>query len=284
MRIESESDAKRIRRERRLCYLCGRPLPRNGRRSSRFVSREHVIPKCVSGEAPAESKDAWLLILDVHKHCEEAYKASMDELLGMIQKIHEVDPAEVPKNHIGRLSRSVERVDTASGESEIGIRAEAFIKGAWTWIRGLHYALYDEYISDQVRHRLYPPVPEFNTHSRSGLQEQICQSSRRAATIYNILDRSEERGKWDGVIAWGHRIRYRCVWIDRGDLGQELARKQGRFMCAWALDIPGARRWSSSLVPSPRSWHGVYERPRVPDGALVLDKNDLERNVWSLGL
>jgi hypothetical protein len=84
MRILNQREAARQRKNVSFCYICGKNLHSSSGKSHNVVTKEHVIPRALLGEAPA--LNAWPVLLDVHEKCERSYKRKQDHWLALYAK------------------------------------------------------------------------------------------------------------------------------------------------------------------------------------------------------
>lgn len=138
------------------------------------------------------------------------------------------------------------------------------LRGVWTWIRGLHMALYGEYIDDSNPSLVLPPVPGFGMFGSNSQERQHDLQEQYALNTMGIVHAGIVNDRWDGIDAWGERLRYRCVWYQ----GQGRGFKS--WMCFWALNYPDVLKWSGSVTKRVRPWHGLYGRPSLPPDASVV--------------
>ena len=260
-----------VSRRLEYCYICGKSLPirpQPGRK--KLITREHVIPKAFLGDPPASKGDRWAVVLDVHRDCEESGKQKVDHWLRLFQDMHEKPPCDWPEaGHIRGLP--IEPgflVDPFAGTSVPLFRgAEELFEGVWRWIRGLHAAIYAQFLPKDAWHFCYPPVAAFS--SRAG-GPSVQETEQQSSLIRAIMQLACSKDRWDGVIAWGGASEYKCVWWFCRGL------KNPSWVCFWTLQLPGLAKWSQHLFSQgqERPWHGNYVRNEQPAGASFLSSSD----------
>lgn len=250
------------------CYVCGKPLPPRGPGFKKQVIGEHVVPRNLLGEAPPT--DAWAVELDVHRHCEEVAKSVDDSLLSLLLKINTTDAAEWPDpGHVRNLDFEMLAFVPNDGSFAIPAfgNADRVLKGAWTWIRGLHSALYREALALDATWCVFPPVPACSTSGGLSMSDAETHSFVCRAT----LQLGVKCDKWDGIDAWGQRLQFRCVW-------KHVPKEHGgpAWWCFWGLLFPGVLEWSRNVLGSglERPWHGHYVVSELPAGASYLVSED----------
>lgn len=231
-RIGTQKGMRVARSNIDFCYICGRPLPPRGPGFKKQTIGEHVVPRNLLGEAPP--KNAWAVELDVHRRCEQTTKSIDDTLLSLLQKISTTDASEWPDaGYVRQLD--FEMVALTSTDNSYAVpafgNADRVLKGAWTWIRGLHAALYQAHLSANRYHREHPPVPAFGTADEGIPLDVAEQFSAICGFAIGVGIRC---GKWDGIDAWGGRMRYRCVWKKAPEKIKET-----KWLCTWGLMFPG---------------------------------------------
>lgn len=268
-RVLTQSEMQEARSHIDFCYVCGNPLPQRGPGFRKQVVGEHVVPRNLLGQPPR--RDAWAVVLDMHPACEETAKRVDDDLLSVLQKINTNDRADWPDaGHVRNLD--FEMVVATIGDGSRGIpafgNAEPVLKGAWTWIRGLHAALYGEFLPAEADHCAFPSVPACSTTGGITMQDAeehgfVCREAVRLGV---------RRGKWDGVVAWGSRLSYRCVW-------KHVPPEYGgpTWFCFWGLLFPGVLEWSRTVLPPghERPWRGHYASTILPNRASILVQDDI---------
>lgn len=78
MRISTQSEAAKRRRDVSFCYMCGESLDRE---NINTLTKEHIVPKAFLQCAPSTAEAKWPILLDVHKKCECSYKRTRDHWL-----------------------------------------------------------------------------------------------------------------------------------------------------------------------------------------------------------
>jgi hypothetical protein len=212
--------------------------------------------------------------LDVHKACETKHKQPVDHLLNLLQTMNITPvPAWPDSGHLHRLNLRPLILVAPNGRNAVPVfgNAREVIQGAWTWVRGLHAALYSEYLPENANPCVLPPVPAFSSTGGVTMQE----AEGMSFVCRGAVDLAIKHNKWDGVSAWGNRLRYRCVWTYLPpEFGDPL------WSCCWALLFPGVLEWSRTVLPAgaERPWHGMYTCRALPAGACHLVSEDFPRS------
>ncbi len=269
-RILTQKAMREARSQVDFCYLCGELLPPKGTpgRPAK-ITGEHVVPRGLLGAAPND--DAWVVELDVHRQCEATKKQRDDSMLTLLQRIH-VDPVKGwPRGgHLRALNLQPGLIFPGGGVAPIPAfqGLECILPGAWTWVRGMHAALYARFLPDDVHHAAMPPVPACDSE-RDPSMEIAEKGSWLFRTFVQV---SVDRAKWDGVSAWGNRLLYRCAWYHCPGTPAHPP-----WVCFWTLVFPGVLQWSRGVLgdADKRPWHGFYTLNARPANASVLDSTDL---------
>jgi hypothetical protein len=268
IRISSQNEMQVACRAVRFCYLCGEPLPARNQQDRKLVCREHVIPKTLLGDPPLDRVQRWPVKLDVHKGCDKKYKAGTDDLAALLHCINVHPKEQWPKpKHIQRLGLSLVRVHSLLGGPSLPAfgNAQKPVSAVWMWVRGIHAALYREYLPESAPHTILAPVPGFNA---SAGPSALRQTVERSAIVRAPVEYGVRTGRADGLSAWGGQVSYECVWFPPVDehCGDVWA-------CFWGLIFPGVSTWSRTVLPPGQEcpWHGLYTTNCLPDGATVLE-------------
>ena len=269
-RILAQKQMQIVRSEVTFCYICGQPLPEKGSGYKQNVIGEHIVPRSLLGDPPTSETERWAVVLDVHRRCEADDKKFTDNLLNLLQQMSTKPFDEWPK--FGHL-RSNLRLRPIEFQFSGGEKLPAFTNvqhvfaGSWTWVRGLHCALYLTPLADNVPHFVLPPVPAcFITKPLS-----LGEIEKLSGSVRYLLDLADKHDKWDGIVAWGGKVVYRCVW-HRIEPGHKIS----GWACYWTLTFPGTAEWSRSILGtgSERPWHGYYVLDEPPQGASRLSSDD----------
>ncbi len=249
--------------QRGLCYLCGEGFTGG---SSDPIQTEHVIPRSVLGTPPKAANQRFSLTLKCHRACDQSRKEANDRVLHALEAM-EARPAgasSVADLLRGRVLRPFVTLPSLPLEPTI-IAARPLMDGIWTWIRGLHAALYGEYLPETVGHREIAPVPE-GAHERADATVRKTQSSLRSIAARIVLE-GVATAKRDEVSIWGNEFRYCCTWVRLPDEQRGCTRG---WTCFWILRTPRLREWTLNACGEPIPWTGMYSCP-VPSLATCLD-------------
>jgi len=242
-RVRTLDEMRRRRKAVDFCYLCGGSL-------SGPLQEEHVIPRALLRMVKVDV-EPWPVILDVHEDCEKD-KSAIDNWLVPFHRL----PAQPFAESGARVSDCVPTKTIAVTESKVGegvIRhlhgsgVQDYREGVWTWVRGLHCAIYGIFLPKEGRHFVVPPALAWSENggpSQSKVEE--ISSVIRGAMVSSI-----KKDTWDGIVLWGDKVRYRCVW----------SCDAGAVYCFWVLEgLP-------ALLFDMRPWHGYYRCSACPLGA-----------------
>lgn len=224
---------------------------------------EHVIPRSVLDLVTPKSPGSFPLILDVHPVCDEKYKAPRDQLAKIVGM---TSPREWTKEELGlfRKQCDVRRVWVGGWEAAPVIdNADEILYGAYLWARGCHAALYGEAIPWPSDQWTSCPAPSYRADSadpHADMREDRVRTNGVLGAIANAM----RRGEVDTVSLVGGAIEYNCVWVQSPDEPEDP------WMCMWAMDLPGAERWSRDTRGREVPWHGVYASPTKPVSASVV--------------
>lgn len=274
-RILSQKKMRDIQRSISFCYLCGEGLPpwgKPGRREQ--VIGEHVIPRILLGDAPSSQAETWAVKLHVHRHCEQRVKQRADHWLKLLQEMHVKPHHEWAKpGHLRNMPIYPSKVihpQTGATFYAFGGCSELF-EGIWRWIRGMHVALYLQFLPGHVWHCSYPPVPACSSHHDG---PTIAETEMQSHLILSTIDLAESLDKWDGIKAWNDALYYRCVWWHCASL-----KGKPDWICFWALTFPRLNEWSCQVLPrgSERPWHGNYACAARPNEAAWLKTEDFPK-------
>lgn len=250
VRILKQAEMHRSRRRVDFCYLCGKDLSDQ--------SRDHVIPINLLRLINIEpERDKWPVILDVHTDCHER-KSAVDNWLVPLHRMH-LQPPPAGTRRSDHIPKTV--FPGMMGDFPVlrGGYGAAYCKGVWTWIRGLHTAIYGEFLPKECEQWVLPPTLAWN--EKTGLSQEYVETL--SVMIRGTVDSAVLRDAWDGITTWDDKVQYRCTWrhID-GD----------RWRCCWTLDgLPYPVLFSYGI--SERPWHGYY-CSTCPAGA-SKDKGDI---------
>ena len=219
-RILSQKKMRDTRQSIAFCYLCGDDLPPHGKHChKRQVVGEHVIPRILLGDVPKNQTDIWAVELDVHRHCEQQLKQHTDHWLKLFQEMHVKPGNEWAKaGHIRNMPIYPSQVlHPQTGDSIPAFSGcRELFDGVWRWIRGMHAALYLQFLPSDVQHWSYPPVPACSSQHDG---PTIAETEMQSHLILSIIDLATKTlDKWDGVTAWSGELVYRCVWWKRSAL------------------------------------------------------------------
>ena len=223
---------RRRRREMRCCYLCAEGLPPRGPGYRKLVSGEHVVPRALLGPPPRAAHEAWPVKLDVHRDCERKKKQPYDWAPATLARISTSPPSEWPlRGELRRLNLEPTLTRIAEGQPFLPTLSNAapVLEGVATWIRGMHAALYDEFIPASPRNAVFPPVPAASPEH--GIP--FLETEQWSWIVRTAVERATSLDKWDGIRAWGGRLRYRCVWFSGPIAGVTT------HVCLWCLYISG---------------------------------------------
>lgn len=260
---------QRARRALSFCYLCGGPLRTT---PALPLSTEHVFPL---GALDARPKDTswWPVTLRVHARCEEEHKKPHDAQLITQQRanVHGTDRMSPSEQAVVRkLVEEGKAQGLPDGVS--ALPGWAPVRAVRQAVRGLHAALYGEYLPATYKGDVYSPAPGFNLRSKLSIERQLDEDENTSSVVFALLEAARMNDEWDGIVAWGGNLRYRCVW-------HRLDLRPGGVMCMWTLDTPESRQWSKVTAHRDWPWRGAYLLPSPPARASILTDAAIEKLV-----
>ncbi len=245
------------------CYLCGKPIPEKGAERRKSVRAEHVIPECIINLVVPKPAKWWPLLLDVHPDCDARYKAPRDQLAKIIGT---TGPAQWSKEEFGLVQRaSGMRVEWIGGWQRTPVfqNASEILYVAYLWARGCHAALYAESLPWPSGQWTSAPAPSFSSSSPDP-QRDLHEARELTEGLLNGVSSAMREGQVDTVSLLNGAIQYNCVWVNDPD------DTNAPWACMWALDLPGAERWSMGTRGRPIPWHGMYASDHKPQFASQL--------------
>lgn len=251
--IVGQQDARRVWKRASVCYLCGKPLPVfelekvSFKSNSPEINRDHVPPEKLF--APEDRGD-YPLLLRTHVHCnggESADDQKMSELFRLIWNQEE-------RANLEALALEWEADQhgsaTASFWNNDNVPAMVF-----RWIRGFHYALYDEFLPANVDRATLLPFLEIKSDGASRPHPQYFE-------IAKAIRRQRMTKQMDRISAYNGRLNYECAWYLRNGLPT----------CIYALDVNGWSIFSGGRAGPYRSGLGCYVSQSIPSGASQLSR------------
>jgi hypothetical protein len=263
--ISCQLDARRVWSRAALCYLCGEPLPileldaPEFHRKSPDVNRDHVPPEKLF--APADRID-FPLLLRTHVRCNGGESQNDQKMAELFRSIwnseteadFEALELEWLTDQDGRANSSFWKYDD--------LPAMVF-----RWIRGFHYALYNEILPINANRATLLPFLEIRPDGTSPSLDQYHDMASK-------IRRQRMTGQLDKITAYNGRLRYECAWfIDAG-----------RPTCVYALDVNGWSIFSGDRAGPNRSGLGCYLTKVIPPGASQLSRLHFSRVDSSLDL
>jgi hypothetical protein len=258
------------------CYLCGEGLPSSGKKGCREqIIGEHVIPRNLLGDVPEKQAGTWAVKLNVHRQCEQLGKQHVDHWLKLLQEMHVKPRHEWAKSgHLRNMPIYPSQViHPQTGDVFYALSGcSELLEGVWRWIRGMHAALYLQFLLRDVWHCSYPPVPAC---SNQNYGPTIEETERQSHLILSTIELAESLDKWDGIKAWNDALYYRCVWWQCATL-----KGKSEWICFWSLTFPHLNEWSCQVLPrgSERPWHGNYVCAARPNEAAFLKTEDFPKS------
>jgi hypothetical protein len=263
MRIADQREMRKVRDQMMFCYLCGEPLPPDKRERVR-LHVEHVVPTSLLTTGLCHNP--WPVTLLVHKVCDVKLKGTTDALLHLLDTMHTKSPSGWPEQVRG-MPLSAQMDDGTIMPAFTG--AQPLIAGAFEWVRGMHAALYNEFLPRDTQHGTLPPVPATSGDSASLLQNlegfgNVIMASIAAAGL---------SGAADTIEAWCGELRYFCTWQDT----RLEIEPQGLWTCLWSLHYPGVLNWDIPNGYLARPWRGYYRMEHCPRDASILTQGAMDR-------
>jgi hypothetical protein len=262
--LTTERQALEARKRLRNCYICGLPLPEGltGEQHRSQVVGDHLIPTAILRMAPCSGRDSWVLQLDVHAVCEDFHKDQNDNLAKIILKMGVQGPKGWTRSELKEFQKRclVTRSDIGASTQPLIETDHTFFLLPHLWARGFHAALYGETAPPEVEQWTGLPVPSFNADHLDPAT-YITEDWKRTNAVLGTLGRAIAAEQADQVVFRKGAIAYHCVWIS-------VPHESGnRWLCLWALDLPGAHEWSMQVRGQSTPWHGSYELEVKPERA-----------------
>lgn len=268
--IRTEAEANKIRRAIAFCYLCGGDL-----HGTQFDT-EHVIPRGVLGDAPADR--TWCPILQVHKKCHGKKNREGEDTAVLWHKVNAATDAEsfagrgfLPnlksiKPELARLR------DPATGEAIHLVKGfGGMYKAVWHWIRGCHTFLYGDFLPPGLKQNVLAPMGEMYIPSGTDKKRKAVNHrsfTDQKVTFTNLLKIARQGRRVDEFDSWGGNLRYMCTWYD-GYKGNRAGPTGSS--CIWALWYKGLGGFYSSIDIPLFPWIGFYVCLRPPKSRTRVD-------------
>jgi len=240
--ILDTQNSMRAARLLRFCYLCGRNF-----NPAEKVNSDHVPPTGLFAIADRN----FPLILPTHQKC-NAMRSADDQVVGqLVGVIHGRKPNPTHKKFrvsVGRFK---------DGSPAIAVRGLDLDHIIWRWVRGFHAALYNEYLPEDTRFLICPPLPEAEL-SASG--PQFLPVAEAIPKFVEELKRNRATCTLDRIVCRNGKCRYECIWDQAED---------GTWICIYALDLYQWIDLGHTSSSEPRGCIGSYIRSggNVPMGA-----------------
>lgn len=272
-RITNQKELQRAARAVRFCYLCGKDLPAAKNSQAEVVQKdEHVLPVQIYGPAPPLMRDRWRLVLPVHAACEDQLKQGVDEVAGTMMRMGAATPGDWSSQDFAIFGKNFDMslTELPSGHVPTISGGYAVSEAVWSWIRGLHAALYGEYLAPDVTHLALPPVPTVLFQEDGTPEPESGWPDEMGVMCLRLVEAAHFADCWDGMTAWGEAVRYFCTW---------RVLESGKVMCFWTLCFPGTLEWSGTVRTSPRPWCGSYAVESLPHGAGTITQGAIDQYI-----
>ncbi len=249
-----------------VCYLCGAALPS----IDSVRQQEHVVPEALYGAQPTKAEDRWKIWLWTHGACDRDRKSKDDHVVIQFHRAHAARGRRARKGDARTILKRTVPVSCSDQSPAIGILAAEMRRAPWKWVRGIHAALYGEFLPEQTWRVMIPPVPSFAKLDLKSVEEQLEREKFVADGIIDRLAAGIRTRSEDGVFAWGRKVRFQCVWSRDDQV------KYPPWRCFWSIDYPGVLEWSEMMLPVPRPWLGMFRRDHPPTSATIITDEQIE--------
>ncbi len=240
------------------CYICGEHLADNA-----STSGDHVPPKTVF--APRDRHAP--LIIKVHSNCNTTQSPDDGKIGQLLMPLH--GRGAKPN----RLRLQPHRITDDRGQPlAIGFSNINITRTIYRWVRGLHAALYEEYLPPSRSIAIHPPfmTGKLTTPTSATVEAEPSQRSLFA----QLLNMNRAMCKLDSLRAWNGKLTYECTWT-RADNGHPL--------CVFALDLYGWHELGAIPGEPRRDCCGAYlasDFPRTATRASNLEFAAPNPNDW----
>ncbi len=276
-RILSQKKMQDTRRSIAFCYLCGGDLsPCNKSGVQQPTTGEHVIPRSLLGDVPKNQSETWAIKLDVHQKCEQFEKQQVDHWLKLLQEIH-IQPIHkrTKPGHFHNMPIRPSQIIQSQMRNAVPVftGCSELFQGVWQWIRGLHAALYLQFLPVNIWYCSFPPVPACSSQHDGPTFEE---TETLSYLVLSSISLAESLDKWDGITAWNGTVQYRCVCWQCTAATEKLT-----WICFWTLSFPRLTEWSRQVLPagSERPWHGCYASISRPKDSAFLETDDFPKEA-----
>tara|TARA_R110002111_G_scaffold102475_1_gene158954 strand:+ start:228 stop:1049 length:822 start_codon:yes stop_codon:yes gene_type:complete len=247
-----------------------------GRKS--LVHDEHVIPRAVCGNSPAEQSDCWRLTSEVHLDCDKELKRNFDEVYEGFQHTLGNDQdswVEQKLVHIANNLGELKYLEDGQLVGTIG-GVDTIVDAVWCWVRGLHAFLHSVFLPPSSPRMLIPPMRSFlDTDPRSLLEQNEELVSFRSTFSHMVL-LGKALNKHNSIKCWGGQVQFYSVWI-KPNIGNQKKRKM--YNCFWVLIVPGLEEMTNRMMGEFMPWVGMYSSTSLPSGSKCLSRGDVLQNT-----
>lgn|GEM_PF-2404806 len=272
IRIQNQQQMRAHAKRVQFCYLCGESLRHPDGTDDGPIAREHVVPASVYGPRPTSQADSWRIVLSVHERCDQAAKSKPDDFFRVLHRCSSEHPQQWSSSDWDLLRPLVTEVEVPGADLRLPALSgvESAVSAVWQWVRGCHAAIYADFLAATVLHEVLLPVPTVRGTS--------VDDRERSMQLENLLDRtglvvsiaSDSNDRWDGILAWGGRVTFKCRWVELPAVSRSA------WMCMWWLDIPGVRSWGASVTGVDRPLRGMFRLSQPPPLASTMLIEELE--------
>ncbi len=237
MKIKTHKQLRQLARLN-FCYKCGEDF-----KKEKEKTRDHVPPKSIFLKKDRTRP----LILSAHNDCNND-ESWADEIMGeLITFLNGIHP---PKNKLKvklKLAENLENNQPVLVSENINIRG--FI---WRCVKAFHAALYKEYLPQETRNWVDPPVPPGTKNNKGITFEKLPEQFR---TFVKTIKQNRMAGKTDRIECFNGKCIYECVWEQMDG---------GEWSCIFALNIYDWKNLGDPTHQKRRGCVGFY----MPDTGL----------------
>lgn len=211
------------------CYICGHSF--SGKDDK---TKDHVPPSSIflfSDRTPS-------LSLPAHVYCNRGQSGNDEEMAKLVGLLHG-KKIELEKSRL--------KVETLTVEfkTQIPVVSIDLKNIIFRWVRGFHTTLYNEFLPDDTKRAIHPPVPSGKINGDKIYSENVLQQHEKAVAV---IKKNRAISQIDRIECRNGKCVYECVW----------QMYDGQWMCVFALNIYNWKELGESMYFAPRGCVGFY--------------------------
>ena len=213
------------------CYLCGQPF------SNRADNHpDHIPPEAIFAKADRN----FPLKVAAHRACNNP-QSNQDEVIGqIIAVIHGIQPK--PDNI--RFKHNTFKLPN-DNTPMLAFSDTNLVGQIWRWVRGFHAALYAEFLPENTKAEVHPPVPYGKKQTNGFTIDNI---KDQQYLFVEIIKKNRIARHIDRIVCNNGQCIYECVWVQLDN---------GPWACVFALQIYNWTKLADKHFP-PRGCTGIY--------------------------